>query len=78
MVTALLAPASQGISSGAVNISMPILVPAHLQGIMESGAIQAGRSSLDVTALQLHLLYKGPGGEGAVLLRPGRSAPCQI
>ena len=62
MVTALLAPASQGISSGVVNISMPVLAPAHLQRIVDLGAAQAVSSGLGVAASQLPFLYKGAGG----------------
>lgn len=58
------------------NFSMPIHSPAHLQRLMGSGAPWAGSSGLDVTAVHPQILYKRTGGEGEILLQPGRSVPC--
>lgn len=62
-------------------ITSLVLTVQHCWGdspVMGSGATWAGSSGLDVTAIQPQLLYKRPGGEGEILLQPGRSVPCSL
>lgn len=72
----LTTPASPVIPRDVEIFSMPILSPAHLQELMGSEATWAGSSGLDGTAVQPQILCKRPGGEGEILLQPGRSVPC--